>query len=392
MYNHSSYSVRDSSLQAQSLGENPNYTEEKLTLHHKFFEALIREFNLQKIDADIVAVLHILPDAIPFTHALQKIATIRSIIPKPKSINLGTFETLRELPFIHLTRQNIRNIIGTLQRKTVFLDIGGYFSSITQEIYQATGDNFSGIVEDTENGMQKYESKGIDFPFISVARSPLKENEDTMVGQAIAYSTEAILRQHGIVMNGLRVGVIGYGKVGRSVARNIEQKQGKVSIYDTDHIRLTHAVSSGFNVIDRQTILRESDIVCLATGNKSLSKENYSELKSGSWLFSVTSSDDELDKEWLEEHYKREQVSRYVAKYSRGKHYFYLLNDGNAINFIHGTTVGDFILLVHAEILVAAYRLMTHQAKIGEYEIDTITRDKICEIWLSHFRMKEKHS
>ena len=366
-----------------------SYTKEKLILHNAFFGKLIHELSLEKVDADIIVVLHALPDSIPFTQALSKIADINAIIPKPKSINKKVLENLGALPIKYLTRESIRDVIGGVKKKTVFLDIGGYFSNVVDEIQESIGENFCGIVEDTENGLQKYERRGIDFPFISVARSPLKDNEDIMVGQAIAYSAEALLRQHSILLNGLRVGVIGYGKIGRSIAHSIEQKRGKVSIYDQDNIRLVHAVSGGFNVSDRTGIISGNDVVCLATGNISLSGKDYTKFKNGCWLFSVTSSDDALDKEWLKKNYKEERISQYATKHSRGNHYFYLLNEGNAINFIHGTTVGDFILLVHAELLVAAHSLMTNNVKEGVHEIDRETRDKICQIWLSLFKMKE---
>ena len=43
------------------------YTKEKIQLHNLFFDRLISELKLKKTNGDIVAVLHILPDAIPFT-------------------------------------------------------------------------------------------------------------------------------------------------------------------------------------------------------------------------------------------------------------------------------------------------------------------------------------
>lgn len=87
--------------------------------------------------------------------------------------------------------------------------------------------------------------------------------------------------------------------------------------------------------------------------------------------------------QWLKQNYIAEQISQYATKYSKDSHYFYLLNDGNAINFIHGTTVGDFILLVHAELPVSVHRLMTGQRPDGQHELDKETRDKICKTWLS---------
>jgi len=371
----------------QSLGRGESmYTKEKIAQHKLFFDLLTQELSLTKQDADIVAVLHILPDSIPLTDALAKIGDINTIVPKPKSVNQQVRAELAGVPLYDASRENILQVVERVSRPTVFLDIGGYFSSIVNELDHKLGENFRGIVEDTENGLQKYEKVGINYPFISVARSPLKENEDVMVGQAISFSAEALLRQHNILVSGLKVGVLGFGKIGRSVAQNMRQKQGSVTVHDTDNIRLTHAVSTGLETQTKERLLSESDAVCLATGNLSLSGEEFTKLKNGCWVFSVTSSDDEMDREWLEQNYTRENISDYAAKYTRGNHHFYLLNNGNAINFIHGTTIGDFILLVHAEILVAAHQLLTQQQPLDSNELDQATRDRICKVWLSLFR------
>lgn len=113
-------------------------------------------------------------------------------------------------------------------------------------------------------------------------------------------------------------------------------------------------------------------------------------IKNGAWVFSVTSSDDELHKEWLDQNYQKERISEYAEKYTNGDKFFYMLNEGDAINFVHGTTVGDFILLVHAELLVAAHKLMTDGINPDEKELDRATRDKICEVWLTMFKTNKQ--
>ena len=55
------------------------YTTEKAKVHNHFFNEIIKEFNIKKSNSDIVAVLHILPDAIPFIGAITKIANIKLI-------------------------------------------------------------------------------------------------------------------------------------------------------------------------------------------------------------------------------------------------------------------------------------------------------------------------
>ncbi|MCF7815568.1 MAG: hypothetical protein K9M10_02320 [Candidatus Pacebacteria bacterium] len=364
------------------------YTEETIKNHHHFFDNVITALKLKKVKGNVVPVLHILPDAIPFVAALKKIADIPFVIPKPKTIDYKAQDQLVGTTIIDVVRAEIgqEQFINRIPKtKTAFLDIGGYFAPAIPVIQDHLGSDFCGVTEDTENGFQKYIKAGFTFPFINLARSPLKQNEDHMVGMAIGYSIERILREHNMLLNGLKFGVIGYGKVGRSISESMKIKQANVTVADSDSISLTHAFSHGLNTNTNEQLLESSDVICIATGCIALKEEEFSRLKNGSWVFSVTSSDDALDIAWLKENYERQEISTYVDKYIREDHYFYVVNSGNSINFIHGTTVGDFILLVQAELLVALYRLLTED-KIGwNMEVGKKERQTICSHWLTQF-------
>lgn len=89
------------------------------------------------------------------------------------------------------------------------IDIGGYFSPIASYLVARFGKRLIDIVEDTENGHQKYDAaiaahnKLEDiFPIISVAPSSLKDPEDTMVGQAIVFFAESVMRARGNILLG----------------------------------------------------------------------------------------------------------------------------------------------------------------------------------------------
>ncbi|WP_207757333.1 Rossmann-fold NAD(P)-binding domain-containing protein [Nonomuraea cypriaca] len=102
-------------------------------------------------------------------------------------------------------------------------------------------------------------------------------------------------------------------------------------------------------------------------------------------MASVTSSDDELELDALQGLYDRTQVDTNITKYSRTGHYFYVLADGNAVNFIHGASVGPFIFLVQAEILVALTRLAAHEHEAGIYEVPDDVRRVVASTWLTYF-------
>lgn len=86
-------------------------------------------------------------------------------------------------------------------------------------------------------------------------------------------------------------------------------------------------------------------MIC-ATGNLALRQEDFSTVRNGAYLASVTSSDDELELTALDGLYQKTSSGAHLTRYSTTGHYFYVMADGNAVNFIHGASVGAFIHLV----------------------------------------------
>lgn len=96
-------------------------------------------------------------------------------------------------------------------------------------------------------------------------------------------------------------------------------------------------------------------------------------------------SDDELDLSWLKRNYAKEFISKYIDKYDKNGHYFYLLNNGNAINFIHGAVIGDFILLVQKEMIDTIIYMDKHRLKNGVQDGFHSVRKRVADSWLKAF-------
>lgn len=373
--------------------------ERQHSAERKFFNLTTDSISLEikyiKSNIGVLVIAHLLVDAIPFLESLNSLFYVDTVFAKPKSINQKVFEDLsKKYNIVIADRDNIDDIsyvsrfIKPERDGFIIIDIGGYFSKVSKKLKDTYGKAFLGCIEDTENGLLKYVSQKIDCPFYQVARSPLKINEDYLVGQAISFSAESIFRNEGVLFNGQRIGIIGFGKIGSGVANAFRSRQAIVLVNDIDPIKITHAYSQGFIPQEKNSLLRSADIICLATGHKSLSYDDFSNVKSGSYVFTVTSSDDEIDVSWLKDKYTSEPISPYITQYKRGKHYFYLLNKGNAINFIHGTTVSSFILLVQAEIVACALFLATGKSADDSYSLPHTTRQIIADFWLKIFTSK----
>ena len=92
----------------------------------------------------------------------------------------------------------------------------------------------------------------------------LKETEDYNVGKSIVEGTGIILRTdaHTMLVRMRSIGVIGFGKIGRSIAEHLRQKNVReVIVYDKDVIRQMKASPLGFRVVNKDEIFLFSDMI-----------------------------------------------------------------------------------------------------------------------------------
>lgn len=254
-----------------------------------------------------LVVTHLLGDRPFFLEALDRIAPIARVLAKPKSIDTAAYRRAADRFQIAVadrkklaTKSGIDDLLSTAtldDGPTLAVDIGGYFAPGLRHLAEKS--SLCGVVEDTENGQQKYEAEmdsGFPCPVLSVARSPLKNAEDYLVGHSVVFSTEALMRSRGDVLQGRSACVIGYGKIGRSIAQLLRSHGVQIAVYDVDPVPLTEAHAHGFAVHgDLTAALSGAGIIVCATGNLALRQESFREVEPGAYVVSVTSSDDELD-------------------------------------------------------------------------------------------------
>ncbi len=367
---------------------------QKINQREAFFDDAYLKMASNAKKISVIAVMHLLDTGIPFVNVLQKYFSLECIIPKKNSINKNLLSFYPQEKILLLTREELKNIVSVKhilekiprENKLILLDIGGYFSAIVNDIKDLFGGRFLGVIEDTENGHQKYFSQpNLFVPVISVARSPLKNNEDHLVGQAVVFSTDALLREQGILINNKKVGVIGFGKIGNGILSSLRDKGCNISVYDTNPVVLISAYSKGNSISNKLKIIEGSDVIFCSTGQLSLRGEEFKFLKNGAFIVSVTSSDDEMDISWMEKNYTKKDVSERISFYENNGHCFYLLNNGNAINFLHGAVVDDFILLVQKEMMDTLLYMSTASLENGVQDGSSDVRSRIADSWLKYF-------
>jgi adenosylhomocysteinase len=356
-----------------------------------------------------VVITHLLAERPVFLRAVARVARVAAVLPKPKSVNEAALaEISGVMPVGRLERAAFADGGYTLAflesraagQNVVLLDVGGYFAPSLAHLCENFSGQVAGVVEDTENGYQRYaalsEALGkLPCPVVSVARSPLKDPEDYLVGQSVIFSAEALIRSRGDILNGRPAAVIGYGKLGRSIAAMLHAKHVAVTVYDCDPVRRTQALSQGYrSAAQLAGALAGAGLIVCATGNLALREEDFALIANGAYIASVTSSDDELELAALDSLYERTPAGEHVTRYARTGHYFYVLADGNAVNFLHGASVGAFIFLVQAEILAALSRLASAGTAAGSpgaileaglHELEASDRSFIAATWLHYF-------
>ncbi|MFJ6760213.1 adenosylhomocysteinase [Streptomyces sp. NPDC091273] len=360
-----------------------------------YFAKVAAQFAPDEPTASLL-VTHLLPERPAFVRAVAQMTALKAVLPKPKSITAAAQrEVEHTVPVDALTRELFTDpdtALDYLESRAAsealtLLDVGGYFAPTLETVHSRFTGRLAGVIEDTENGHRRYEDLDkLPCPVISVARSPLKDPEDFLVGQSVVFSTEAVMRGRGDILHGRPALVIGFGKLGSSIARLLHAKGVQVTVFDIDPVRRTQALSQGFTVArDRESALTGAGLVLCATGSISLRGEDFAHLRNGTYVATVTSSEDELELRSLPDVYTRTTVGEHVTRYQTTGHYFYLANGGNAVNFIHGASVGPFIFLVQAEILAAIRMLTRGDLAPGIHEVPAVDRAAIAATWLNYF-------
>jgi adenosylhomocysteinase len=275
-------------------------------------------------------------------------------------------------------------------RRIALLDVGGYFAAPLTRLGKADVSKFCGVVEDTTFGHNRYFNAlaEIPIPVYSAARSELKEIEARFVGKDAVTALEFILRREGISLPGRKALVIGYGMIGKNVARSLRAMDLRVGIYDILDQRNLAAFIDGFRVHKKRELIKEADVVYAATGNPNgaLSFPEIEECKPNAILVSVGSRDSEFDlktlrRQALEEH--SVGSGQDLTSYRLTHKNILVAKQGTAVNFALPSIPVEVLDLVFAEIFSALIALLKDEAPLGRInDVNDETLGKIAKAWL----------
>jgi len=358
-------------------------------------------------DINFLIVLHFLKDLIVFLEASEKLGL------EPSKTHLFYKPYLyphREEIASHLKAkgyhvyplENLEKVLDTLNKqdvngKFIVIEDGGYIVPLLHKRFPKLLENTIGAVEQTTRGIRNDEQIGnLKIPVLNVAGSKIKnEIEPPHVADAVIRNLESLLT--GERLRGSKAAVLGYGTIGKEIAKRLRDKGMIVTIYDSDPLKLTKAREEGFEAVNEPyNAVKNKLLIIGCSGETSIGREEILSSSHGTYLVSASSDQREIglieldslssNKETLKNENGRKIGTSYTI---RGQNKdIHLIADGFPINFWYSESmpnqVSDLILSL---IYVSAIELVKKDFGNGFQNIDEISEKyEIAKIYEQIYR------
>src|SRR5260221_26783 len=354
----------------------------------------------------VLLLQHLFEDTLEFVGYLtENGASIYKILGKSYSVDEEVLKKLKaenisvELLDVKKAESDQSYLLGMLiaalkeakanNRRLLIHEVGGFFSTVINEIPSELRDVFAGVVEDTTYGYNKYKAieESLQFPVFHVARSKLKEVEAVFVGEAVVLAFNNMMREVGISSPGRHALVIGYGMIGKNIAKFLQRNNLQVTVYDIDDVSLLHAFTDGYRVIHGKDDLDQFDVIFSATGTTTITLDDMKNMKDGVILASGGSQDVEFDVKNLKTKAKSAQdINSEIRSFLLGDKKIVVLREGTPINFREKSVPTEVIDIVYDEILSCIVELLKKDYAPGLHEVPKHVLNDIAKHWLSNLQ------
>jgi adenosylhomocysteinase len=229
--------------------------------------------------------------------------------------------------------------------------------------------NVMGASEETTTGILKLkamiEEGVLPFPVLAANDARMKHLFDNRYGTGHS-ALVALLSNTNLFISGKAVVVMGYGWVGRGLAKYADGLGGRVIVCEPDPVKLLEAYAEGYEVMNSTQAAEIGDVFLTGTGNlKVLDRTHFERMKDGVLLANAGHYDHEFDLVALREmavasREVRSNVTEYELPDSRRLH---VLARGRLVNIAagdgHPVEIMDLTFAVQA---LAAHHLAKNAA------------------------------
>jgi len=228
-----------------------------------------------------------------------------------------------------------------------------------------------GASEETTTGILKLKAmdaeKVLTFPVLAANDARMKHLFDNRYGTGHS-SIVSLLSNTNLFLSGKTVVVMGYGWVGRGLAKYAKGMGARVIVCEPEPVKLLEAYAEGYEAMHSLAAAEIGDVFITGTGNvKVLRSEHFARMKDGVLLANAGHYDHEFDLAALaEEAIGVREVRRNVTEYEMedGRR-FHVLARGRLVNIAaadgHPVEIMDLTFAVQA---LAAHHLASHASEM----------------------------
>ncbi|MFD6334849.1 hypothetical protein ACFWGI_35470 [Streptomyces niveus] len=256
-----------------------------LTIHHmRDFLVLVDSLLALGVDP---AHMTVIDKEYPYAHTHR----VDAHLVRRHGIAVWRYRDLSQGIADHLER------VSAAAKRSVVMDDGGYVMPLVLRDFPDEAGHFIGLVEQTTSGIRKVEGLRLPQPLFSVAESDLKGMIESY-GIADAAVRNALRLLPDEKFEGQAALVLGFGRIGREVARVLTGRRMRVAVFDSDITRLVAAHEEGFltgRPLDDLVRGHRPRLVIGCTGGRSFGLQQARLLPEGAFLVSTTSRNFEFD-------------------------------------------------------------------------------------------------
>jgi len=175
-------------------------------------------------------------------------------------------------------------------------------------------ENVIGASEETTTGILKLKAMDAEdvlpFPVLAANDALCKHMFDNRYGTGHS-SMASLMYNTNLFISGKTVVVMGFGWVGRGLAKYAKGMGARTVVCEPDPVKLLEAHAEGYEIMNSLDAAEIGDIFVTGTGNlKVLNSEHFERMKTGAILANAGHYDHEIDVAWLEENCKAEREVR----------------------------------------------------------------------------------
>ncbi len=271
--------------------------------------------------------------------------------------------------------------------KVVVLDDGAIVTKILDKVHF---DNVVGVVELTEMGLRRIrpnEDKLL-YPVFNVAKTKLKRHITyTEISNTIFTRIIELLQAEKIV--GRSIVLCGYGDLGEILADRLRSYGVRVTVVDTDILRLIVASERGYNTYKTclEAVKSEKPFMIVgASGYKSISSEVIALLPEYGYVTAGATADLHAFKEFEIEGKKYQKIDKYGTQYNVFDKYVDVLGNGRSVNLFDSEAIPN-----KSNDIFKSAQLVTVYNMVNKENLENKLELNIVDEWIEESKILDKY-